>query len=807
MDLAELVSNEDFKSLPKDEQRKVMAQNPDFSSLPVPEQDKVLARIPGGFANPPQGETQLRQGKPIREFLSNIYTPLLEGVGMVGGATVAAPSAVLSGPLAPAVEAAAGASGYAFGKGAARAIDQAVGLTEPQTFTEGAKTAAGDVKSGAMLEMGGRSVVPAVGGAINRVGKYLATDTPEFIKEAEVLAEQGGFAPTAAEKTGSTFLSRGEKVLRWLATSGGEFNKRDAAEAAKWVRWREEVLASTKGEAAPGAESIDRSINAGRKLKKIVDDYVGKANLTDDAAVNNARKQVLEAFGSTESYYDLGKTAQQMIKERNIAFGKKADALYDAAAKHVTSTDRVAPANLMTTAKQLIDEQMMLPPKSRDNALIAKLKDFASGGNLAGEIEGMPGFILKDGKVTKAGDVAAEGYTWEAVKALKGDFRSRIADYDAAVGKNLPGMKFMSSKEAGVYKRLQGALAQDIEAFAVGKGGAFEKATRVANKFYKAKVMQYRDPDVIRMSTEDPELLVDMITKADSITGPQKFKAAAGPAVFDKFKMKLTNEIFGAGKPGGFNPEAVAKELTRRQETLSQYYTPKEIGQMWEAVNVGQGHIAKGLENNKYFVDLLKKDSAFVLGGQHLGEASTPVVGYIVRHDNIPMLQKLEGVVGKQEMANLRATWLSNVITTNRAGLVQPSQLTKMLKTYGTDTMEAFLGKETTANIAAMEKVGTAQRAVEEIAKNPSGTAQGLMTYFTVLRTGADLAKGNLWGVITELWPPNLIAKLYLSKTGTQLLTGTWDAAASSAVAAQAHTRLLGLAMKETGRQLDDRRP
>jgi len=78
MDLAELASNEDFKGLPTEEQRKVMSQNPDFSSLPVAEQDKVIARIPKGFAASPKGETQLRQGKPVREFLSSIYTPLLE---------------------------------------------------------------------------------------------------------------------------------------------------------------------------------------------------------------------------------------------------------------------------------------------------------------------------------------------------------------------------------------------------------------------------------------------------------------------------------------------------------------------------------------------------------------------------------------------------------------------------------------------------------------------------------------------------------------------------------------------------------
>src|SRR3990167_10268823 len=116
-----------------------------------------------------------------------------------------------------------------------------------------------------------------------------------------------------------------------------------------------------------------------------------------------------------------------------------------------------------------------------------------------------------------------------------------------------------------------------------------------------------------------------------------------------------------------------------------------------------------------------------------------------------------------------------------------------MLYIYGKKKLNAFLGPELTQNIVDMNKVGAVTRTVEDVAGNPSGTGQALISYFTLIQAGSDLAKGNLWGVIKTLWPPNIIAKAYLTKRGTALLSGTAGIPAESSLAAQTYIKLLGV--------------
>lgn len=800
--IKEIFDMPEVQSAPYEKKREIMSEKLKQNNADPKLADQILKGM--GYEPPsasvgPQGETALRQGKPIREAISRTYTPVLEALGMAAGTPGFA-----TGPV---TGLATTAAGYGIGKETAANLDVAIGLRDDESAglrDERAKTlpqaglrALEDLKEGAQLEMGGRLIgrgVTAIPQAINRAGKYFAKGTPEFTRKAEAIAEESGFNPSAAERTASSALSKIEKVLRWFTTSGGEFTERDTKEAAKWVKWRDDLISGV-GDAAPGTEAVDRSIAAGMRIKRVVDQHVNEATIKDAKMLERARDTVLKAMGSNESYADLGRSAQQLIKERNRAAAAKAESIYNVASKYLSPEDKVTPTNLMRTANEILQEQNALPPASRNVSLIKRLQEFARGGLPEGEIEGMPGFTMKDGKVVKA--EFEPGYTWNAAKQLKGHFREQIEAGDTAVKRDIAGMKFMSSPEAGVYKRLQGALKADLNEFAKQKGGGFEKAMRVADKYYKSRVGFYNDPDVIKMSLEDPEFLLDMVSKPGATTVPGKFRQAAGPKAFEQAKRKLTNRLFGMDSNAPFNPDKVANTLNRYGDTLNEFYTPFEVRQMRDAVDAGRGIVAKGLESNKFFIELLEKDSARVLGGQHLGETSQPVVGFIVRHDNIPLLKRLEPVLGKRRMNNVRATWLSNVIDKNRFELVQPTQLTKLLKTFGEDTLEAFLGKDVTQNLIRMEKVATVQKTVEELARNPSGTAQGLMTYFTAIRTGSALAKGNLWGVIRELWPPNLIAKAYLSPTGTKLLTGTWQLKADTQEAAYAYARLLAVVTAE----------
>ncbi|MFA6064073.1 MAG: hypothetical protein WC736_15900 [Gallionella sp.] len=810
MDLAELANNEDFKGLPKEEQRKVMMQNTDFSSLPAPEQDRVIARIPGGFAVPPQGETQLRQGKPVREFLSNIYTPLLEMGGMTLGETAGATTGSAGGPVGTLVGGLKGAGvGYSAGRGAAQALDVATGLSEPPTFTESAKSRATDVGVGATISAGGKVAQPILEAPFRYLGERAAANEIALNKEAARIAEREGFDLTAAQQTGSPGMSRMEMVGRWFLTAGGIFNKRDAQEASKWVSKRQQWL-DKLGEPYPGTQAADRAAEAGKVIKDKVDALVKQSDAKNAADVEQVRTALLKSMGSNEPYSELGKSGQEIIKARNAKDFERAGKLYDKARQFLNGDERLAAENLKSTAQKIIDEELKVPASDRNTALISRLKSYAS---LPSTQEEIAAEMTKDAEIKKSVDrlVAGSkpknqaetddlrasilqtmrvdkpyeelgnvGLRPESVSTLRAHFRDAIESADTAARKGIEGGKFMSSKEGGAYKRLQSALGVDEDAFAAQVGGEYQRDYTMAKAFYKKKTNFWQDKDVVKMMTEKPEYLLDYVTDAGSKTVPEKFKAAIGPQGVQRFKDRLTSKLFDVDKPGPFNPDAVTRNIAKYGETLASFYSPQEISLMIDAANAAKGMKVANLERNKYFYDLVKK-------------SPDKVASFIMQTENLPMLSKLESVVGKQTMNRVRSTFLANEIELNVYGMMHPSDLGKMLEKYGKNKLEAFLGKDLAQNIVDMNKVGAVTRTVENVAKNPSGTGQALISYFTLIQSGSDLAKGDLWGVIKTLWPPNVIARAYLTKQGTALLAGTAGVPAESTLAAQTYIKLTGI--------------
>lgn len=805
MNLAELVNNEDFKGLGREEQRKVLLNNDDYSVLPKTEQDKVLDRVPGGFATSPEGETQLREGKPIREFLRSIYTPVLEFGGLALGATAGLVHPLLASPMA--------GGGYASGRAIARGIDIATGLEEPD-ITGGmageAKTFGKDVAVGSAIQMAGESLVPALKAPIEYVGKRAAANQSMINREMAAIAEREGFNLTAAQQTGSPAMSRAEMVGRWFLTAGGEFSKRDAAEASKWITKRQRWI-DALGEPYPGLKAADQAAEAGMVIKKKVDELVKRSTAQTAAEVDQVRSALLKSMGSTEPYSELGKTGQEIIKARNIKDFERAGRLYDKARQFLTGEERIAPSNLKTTAQKIIDEEMKIPPSDRNTGLINRLRSYtkmeasqeeitkkitkdmetkrnvdawvsqAQSMNPSQSIQDLRAAALQAMEINVPYEsLGKAGMDPEAVTTLRAHFRSAIESADTAVRKDIAGAKFMSSKEGGVYKRLQGALYADEDAFAASIGGEYQRAYTLAKGFYRKKTTFWNDPDVLKMMTEKPEYLLDYIADAGSKTVPEKFKQAIGVQGVQKFKDKLTSRLFNVDKPSPFDPDAVVKNIAKYGETLTSFYSPKEISLMVDAANFAKGIGVKNIETNQYFVNLLKK-------------SPEKVAEFIMGTENLPLLGKLKSVVGNETMNRIRATFLSNELELNIYGMMAPSELNKTLSKYGKNKLDAFLGKDLTQNIIDMNKIGAVTKTVENIAKNPSGTGQALISYFTLIQAGADLAKGNLWGVIKSLWPPNIIAKAYLSKEGTRLLSGSASIPAHSPTAAEVYIKLLAI--------------
>uniref|UniRef100_A0A6M3XQ63 Uncharacterized protein n=1 Tax=viral metagenome TaxID=1070528 RepID=A0A6M3XQ63_9ZZZZ len=185
------------------------------------------------FLEPPSGETQLSQERPIRRDLSKIYTPVLEGLGFLGGASV---GAATGNPILSALSA---GSGYAMAKSGARRLDELVGLNRPQTLGQAASESVRDVLTGTAMEMGGQVInkaliEPALQTISQRLSKTIRSGIERGVKPLGKVAENEAYYQKAEEGVKNIILNKenlvftdkkGEQIFGKVPTTLKEFDQ------------------------------------------------------------------------------------------------------------------------------------------------------------------------------------------------------------------------------------------------------------------------------------------------------------------------------------------------------------------------------------------------------------------------------------------------------------------------------------------------------------------------------------------------------------------------------------------------------
>ena len=145
-----------------------VSTTPSLSSI-----EKELQRRGVGVVTPP-ATSEFRQDYPRRRMISNIARPILETGGLIGGGVLGGGGALIAGQAGPQIatpeeiytvpaSAAAGAGlGHGMGSNLADRLDEFLGLTRKATLKQASKKALSDVGEGAMFELGGQAVGPAL---------------------------------------------------------------------------------------------------------------------------------------------------------------------------------------------------------------------------------------------------------------------------------------------------------------------------------------------------------------------------------------------------------------------------------------------------------------------------------------------------------------------------------------------------------------------------------------------------------------------------------------------------------------------
>jgi hypothetical protein len=193
-DFEGLIRDPEFQSKSWNERHAILKKvSPDgFAKAPATKQAAFMNEMKtqpwwqGGASKPDAASTSVSQGpSKWKKTASKIYTPVMEGLGMAGGAILggggggvaglsggpAAPGTVPYGAITGGV---AGAGlGYAAGKKGAQVLDVALGLgTEkprPTTFTGAATEILKDIAEGSTMEMAGQVGGKMLTGGLNKL--------------------------------------------------------------------------------------------------------------------------------------------------------------------------------------------------------------------------------------------------------------------------------------------------------------------------------------------------------------------------------------------------------------------------------------------------------------------------------------------------------------------------------------------------------------------------------------------------------------------------------------------------------------
>jgi hypothetical protein len=215
MDVTSIIQGDGFKRLPPAEKASFLRQYvPEYQNLPTAEQGKFLQMV-GAESSEYRGDksgrnvsdmekefiakegttgTKIREAvKPYVKAAMPYVRPVVEGLGAGGGAliagTAATPETLGTGTIPAAI--AGGALGYAGAKNAMDAVDAWSGNAPMQTPRQLLATTAGDLGTGATMEMGGRVAGKVIEAALPKVVNAYRSGRAALYRNTPALTESG----------------------------------------------------------------------------------------------------------------------------------------------------------------------------------------------------------------------------------------------------------------------------------------------------------------------------------------------------------------------------------------------------------------------------------------------------------------------------------------------------------------------------------------------------------------------------------------------------------------------------------------
>ena len=614
-------------------------------------------------------------------------------------------------------------------------------------------------------------------------------------------------------------------------------------------------------------EQLDAAV---AKLRTELDAVHGASARENGLA--DAAKEFYDVTGSGTTPSSMGKSVQDMLATAKTKMYKEGGDLLESASQSLKEHKVPTPSS-QQTADGLITEE--LASDYPDAQVIRHLRAFASP-EMPEELQAWmksPDMVSRNKEAFEAmqEEIGSVEKNWLGLDLD----RQKLGDLSRKANQ-LTGTPYASSKgsttRAGrAYDMLRSSIEDDMAAYAQrADPEAFANFIEGRRQWREAK--EVFDDDVLGIMKASPEDVfgkvikpgeVEMVQRLKKILGDKNFKPfqemfsrkimAFDDGVFNVAKTKANitrygetvEEVLGAdGKKellsavskgskveadyartqalkdlisvdskGTINVEATRKKLLTNRDKISEHFSEDQINDIEHMIATTGNINLKAIARNKQeALEFLTKISR--------KKNDEEIVKAIVRPHNTVNIEYMKRLLGPERTEEVATEFLKQyVMKINKQGYFEPGTAASIFTNYD-KTMKALLGPERYGETAKLMELNKRAAMLDQLASNPSKTAQSLIAF----ETGKELLRSTAYfifagaggyyasrqghtgaGMIYALSLATLpygLAKLYLTPQGRQFLSIGWKIPASSQAGMELITKMSTLAGVNFGRHM-----
>jgi hypothetical protein len=700
------------------------------------------------------------------------YTePLVEGAAMIGGGALGS----LGGP--PGALLGAG-GGYAAGRAINRGIREYLGMDPSTTGGEKVGQAIRDIPVGTVIAGAPGAAYEAVGKPVGQkiIAPFLSRTSQPETQALKNLAEKYKIDLTPEDIIKSPMLGQAESLVSKLWGSQ-EVLTNERLKAIRQLMDKKRLL--SKGQAT--AEDIQL---IGSEIKQEVNSFIQETDEFKKMNLNRARNEVLKKMGATDTYETIGTLTHEKLVDASRLVRERARTNYLDLEKYLTPGEAVPTPGAERVANEILKKIEVKPAEWQNTQLSKRLRGFLrKPDELRANFPAMSedAMALNPELAAALGSEAKGGRDWLTIQDMRSDLNDWIVSGNIAFKSETPGFAGLGTKEGAAYSKLKSALDKDMKSFAETKGGNFWKEFQAANAFYGSEYKSVYDNQIIkRLIKTDPNLIVDKLSAPNHIYEVDFVKRAIGNKDFNQIvKPGITNKLMGIGKEEVFNPKLLETNLKHiGDETLAKVYSPPEITYLKGIAKNGINFAKEQVPPN--FLKTIAESYPETIINQII---LNPGATYTVRN-----LALVKSVVKPETWSRLRDVMTDKIWQPGATGYLQPKTFASRIEKFGDPVLSKFYDPTQVQILKDLKKIGNSMQTAEQIAGNPSGTGQTILTYGQL---GWAVANPQT-GIPAMLTPP-IMAKLYVSNLGKRYLLSALHMPAKTPKGLELSGQLLGL--------------